>query len=60
MLWVLLNGKGPLNAMYILKFPALENKHFGANVIKIGLEIRNILYFIFYITVSMSAATLNI
>ena len=40
-----IKGKWPLNAMYILKYPALENKHFGANLIKIGEKI---LYFIFY------------
>ena len=29
-------GKGTLNAMYVLKYPALTNKLFGANLIKIG------------------------
>ena len=30
------NVKGPLNAMYVLKYPALENKNSGASLIKIG------------------------
>ena len=35
---MLFKGKGPLNAlyMYLLKYPALENKHFGTNLINIG------------------------
>ena len=52
-------GKGPLSALYILKYPVLENKYYGADLNKIHLEIRK-MYFIFYITVSMGAAILNI
>ena len=54
------NGKGTLNAMYVLEYPALENKHFDTSLFKIGYEIRNTLYFIFYITMSVSATILII
>ena len=38
-----LKGKDSLSAMYALKKSALEIKHLGANLIKIGLETRKVL-----------------
>ena len=52
--------ENPLNAISVFKYPALDNKHFGANMIKIGEGIRKILYFIFYMNVNMGVAILNI
>ena len=56
----LIKEKGSQNTMYDLKYSSLEDKYFGANLIKIGWEIRNILYFNFYIISSMGAVILNI
>ena len=33
--------------MYVLKYPALESKYIEANLIKIGWEVRKILYILY-------------
>ena len=38
----LIKEKRPLNSLYVLKYPSLENKNFGVNLIKIGYEIGKI------------------